>query len=61
MKNYDHEALICKKLDYVSSAAHRATCFVFWITQPTEKCSLHRVVGLFPNMYTTLDTKGTFV
>lgn len=26
-----------------------------------RKCSLHRAISLFPDMYTTLDTKGTFV
>ena len=29
VKKYGHKALTCRKLDYVSSAAHRATCFVF--------------------------------
>lgn len=61
VKKYGHKVLIYKNKDYASSAALRATCFVFWVTWPTEKCSLHRVVGLFPNTYTTLDTKGTFV
>lgn len=32
VKKYGHKALTCRKLDHVSSAAHRATYFVFWIT-----------------------------
>lgn len=61
VKKYGHKALTCRKLDYVSSAAHRVTCFVFWITQPPEKFYLHRAAGSLPNMYAALDTKGTSV
>lgn len=61
VKKYGHKALTCRKLDYVSSAAHRVTSVVFWITQPPEKFYLHRAVGSLPNTYATLDTKGTSV